>query len=89
VDTSRVSLRAFDSAMRLVSSRKWPFVRASVLSADSPQAGRYGCTVVRVYYKYPVNREKYGDTLESPSSHPNPVKIAQNSQERGWTLRSA
>jgi hypothetical protein len=54
VDTSRVSLRAFDSAMHLVRRRKWPIVRASVLSADSPPAGRYGCTVVTAYYKHPV-----------------------------------
>jgi len=79
VDTSRVSLRAFDNAMHLVRCRKWPIVRASVLSADGPQADGYGCTVVTVYYKYPVNGENYGDTFESPSSRPNPVKITQNS----------
>jgi hypothetical protein len=52
--------------MHLVRSRKWPIVRVSVLSADWPQASGYGCTVVTVYYKYPVNCEKYGDTCEKP-----------------------
>jgi len=56
-------------AMQLLRSRKWPVVRATVLSADCPQAG-FGCTVVTVYYEYVVNGEKHGDTFDKPFVSP-------------------
>ena len=89
MDTSRVSLRAFDSAMHLVPSRKWPIVRASVLSADCPQACGYRRAVVTVYYRYPVSGEKYDDTFEKPFIAPESAKDYAEQLVKGWTLSSA
>jgi len=51
--------------MNLVRSRKWPIVKATVLSADCPHAS-YGCEVATVYYEYAINGEKYGDCFGKP-----------------------
>jgi hypothetical protein len=57
--------RIFFRAMNLVRSRRWPIVRATVLSADCRHLA-YGCTVATVYYEYVVDGEKYGDTFGKP-----------------------
>ena len=52
-------------AANLLRSRRWPIVKATVLSADCPNAS-YGCTVATVYYEYVVKGEKYGDAFGKP-----------------------
>ena len=47
----------------LIRSRRWPIVRATVVSADCPEPG-WGCTVATLYYEYVVNGDKYGGTFE-------------------------
>lgn len=58
-------VRVFLHVVNLVRSRRWPIVKATVLSADCPRAG-YGCTVATVYYEYVVNGEKYGNAFGKP-----------------------
>jgi len=57
--------RVFSHAMNLVRSRKWPIVKATVLSADCPHS-LYGREVATVYYEYAINGEKYGDCFGKP-----------------------
>jgi hypothetical protein len=52
-------------ATKLLRSRNWPIVKATVLSAECPHAS-YGCTVATVYYEYAINSEKYGTAYEKP-----------------------
>lgn len=52
-------------AANLLRSRRWPIVKATVLSADCPPL-QNGCTVATVYYEYLVNGEKYGDAFGKP-----------------------
>jgi hypothetical protein len=61
--------RIFFRAMNLLRSRRWPIVKATVLSADCEHA-TLGCTVARVYYEYVVSGEKYGSTLRTPFISP-------------------
>jgi hypothetical protein len=58
-------LRIFLHAANLWRSRRWPIVKATVLSADCPYKG-YGCIVSEVYYEYNINGEKYGDAFGKP-----------------------
>lgn len=57
--------RAAVRAIRVLRSRAWPFVQATVLSAECPRAG-YGCTVATVYYEYIVEGQKYGAAFKKP-----------------------
>lgn len=58
-------VRVFIRAIRLVRSRDWPVIQATILSAECPRAG-YGCTVATVYYEYIVEGQKYGADFEEP-----------------------
>jgi hypothetical protein len=57
--------RMFVRAMKLLRSRSWPVVKATLLIAECPQAV-YGCDVATVYYGYVVNGEKYGSAYDKP-----------------------
>ena len=57
--------RIFFRAMNLLRGRRWPIVKATVLSADCEHA-TLGCIVARVYYEYVVSGEKYGNTFGTP-----------------------
>jgi Protein of unknown function (DUF3592) len=58
-------VRVFLQTANLIRSRRWPVVKAIVLSADCPRAS-FGCTVATVYYEYVINGEKYGDAFGKP-----------------------
>jgi hypothetical protein len=58
-------IRVVVRAANLIRSRRWPIVKATVLSADCLEPG-WGCTVATLYYEYVVNGDKYGDTFEKP-----------------------
>lgn len=51
-------------AVRLVRSRDWPVMRATVLSAECPHAG-YGCTVAIIYYEYILGGQTRCEYFES------------------------
>ena len=58
-------IRVVVRAANLIRSRRWPIVKATVVSADCPAPGR-GCPVATLYCGYFVNADKYGDTFEKP-----------------------
>ena len=66
--------RVLFRAIRLLRSRDWPSVRATVLSAECPRAD-FGCTVATVYYEYMMDGRKYGAGFEK-------AFIVQESGER-------
>jgi hypothetical protein len=57
--------RMFVRAVKLLRSRNWPVVKATLLSAECPHAS-YGCDVATVYYEYVVKGEKYGAAYDKP-----------------------
>ena len=80
--------RVFFHAVNLLRSRRWPIVKATVLSAECPLA-THGCTVVIVYYEYVINGEKYGDWFGKPfvSHESGEYYAAQFVKGSGFTVR--
>jgi len=63
--------------IRIVRSRNWPVMKATVTTSNCPVAG-YGCDVAEVCYKYRVDGELYTGSDRKPFIIHNSAEIFVN-----------